>query len=249
MFIDVHCHIDVYPAEKVKQIIENCRANGVGIIVNNGGRRKSNRESLKLALEFPEVRVALGLYPLDAKKMGEKLIDSEIEFIRGNEKQIIAIGEVGLDLFEISSLEKQTKIFEKMIDLAVELDKPIFVHSRKAEKEAIEILEKKGAKKVIMHCFSGKKALVKRIIDNRWFLSIPASVKYNQMFQDNARMAPLSQLFCETDSPFLHPDRERHNEPANVIESYKKIAEVKDMKLDEIEKIIEDNFRKLFGVT
>lgn len=246
VFIDIHCHLDFYKDEELELIVRRARKADVKIIVCNGVKPEANRKVLELAEKYSEVEAALGLYPTDALKMSDKEIDAELNFIRKNKDKIIAIGEVGLDFMETGSKERQLVVFEKMIDLSLELDKPLLVHSRKAEKEAIEILERTGAKKVVMHCFSGRKSLVKRIIENDWFLSIPASVKYNQMFQDNVKIIPISQLLCETDSPFLHPDRERHNEPANVIASYKKIAEINGMELKEVEKKIEGNFRKLF---
>jgi len=145
-----------------------------------------------------------------------------------------------------STLEKQKKTFQKFINLARELNIPIVIHSRKAEAEAIELLEKSEYKKIIMHCFNGNLKLVKKIIENGWFLSIPTNVKHAEHFQKVIELTPIEQLFCETDSPFLHPDKKFPNEPANVVESYKKIAEIKKLSLKEVEKKIEENYKKLF---
>ena len=176
-----------------------------------------------------------------------KELEKEINTIRKNKNKILAVGEVGIDLKESDNLEAQKKTFQKFIDLAIELDKPIVIHSRKAEAECIELLEKSGYKKVVMHCFCGKRKLIERIVENGWHLSIPTSVNNSQQFQDMVRAVPIEQLFCETDSPFLHPLKERDNEPANVIYSYKKIAEIKKLKLKEVEKKIEENFNRLFN--
>ena len=176
-----------------------------------------------------------------------KEIDSEIEFIRKNKNKISAIGEIGLDLKYGKDLEKQKIALEKLVNLAKELEIPAVIHSRDAEKECIDLLEKLNYNKIIMHCFSGNMKLVERIINNQWHLSIPANVKHSEHFQKIVEKTPIKQLFCETDSPFLHPDKLRDNEPANVIESYKKIAEIKKMSLAEIEKIIEENYKRLFS--
>ena len=171
----------------------------------------------------------------------------EIEFIRKNKNKIIAIGEVGLDfLNEGADRENQKRVFQKFIELAKELDKPLVVHSRKAEKECIEMLEKSNVKKVIMHCFSGKKTLIDKIAGKGWMFSVPASVKYNEHFQNLVKRVDISQLLCETDSPFLHPFREEKNEPSFVVEGYKKIAEIKGMSLIDVEKMVEGNFKRLF---
>ena len=133
-----------------------------------------------------------------------------------------------------------------MINLAEELRKPIVVHSRKAEQKCIEILEGSNLKKVVMHCFSGKKPLVKRIAGNGWFLTVPTIVVRSFQFQDIARNVPLMQLFCETDSPYLSPYKEQMNEPSFVVESYKKIAEIKNMDINEVMNNIYMNWQKVF---
>lgn len=180
--------------------------------------------------------------------MSEDKIEEEIEFIRKNKSKIVSIGEIGLDFKEnTEAKEKQKRIFIEMLDLAKELDMPVQIHSRKAELECIEILEKTEMKKVIMHCFCGKIFLVKRIIDNGWFLTIPTNVTFSEHFQQVIKETPITQILCETDSPFLHPHKERNNIPSFVIESYKKIAEIKGLSLDDVKKQIYTNFTKLFN--
>ena len=97
-----------------------------------------------------------------------------------------------------------------------------------------------------MHCFSGRKSLVMRIVDNGWFLTIPTNVVRSLQFQENAKIAPITQLFCETDSPYLSPYKEQSNEPAFVIESYKKIAEIKNMDINEVANNTYMNWQRIF---
>ena len=109
------------------------------------------------------------------------------------------------------------------------------------------MLESSKLKKVVMHCFTGRKHLVKRIIDNGWSLSIPCVVVKLQQFQDNVKLAPLSQLLTETDCPYLSPYPDiRRNEPAFVIETIKKIAELKKMDQEEVANNIFMNYQKMF---
>lgn len=245
MFIDVHCH--VY-GEKLEDLIENVRKNKVGIIINSGANVRANRKTLKIADRSPEFKATMGLYPTDAVELSDEKVDKEIGFIRKNSDKIVAVSEVGMDLKELDSLERQQKIFEKFIDLALEIDRPLIVHSRKAEKECINVLKSKNASKVVMHCFSGNMKLVDEIVSLGWFLSIPACVKHAEHFQKVVERVPIENLLCETDSPYLHPDKEFPNEPANVIESYKKISEIKGLSLKETEKVIESNFKRLFSL-
>lgn len=245
MFIDVHCHLNLL--QDVADAVARAEASEVMCIVTQGVNTTSNRLALDYAEEFVSVNAALGLYPEDVEKMTEKAIEKEINFIRSQKDKIVAIGEVGLDLKEAHDFTKQQWVFGEMINLAIELDKPIIVHSRKAELQAITQLERARAKKVLMHCFSGKLALAETIAKNGWYLSIPTSVKNSEHFQNVIRQTPIELLLCETDSPYLHPRREFPNEPANVIASYEVIAKLKDMTLEEVEKQIEKNYIALFG--
>lgn len=247
MFIDTHCHLDFYKDKEIEAIVKRARKKGVGIIVCNGVKPASNRKVLEMSEKYDEIKAALGLYPIDALKMSAREVDAELEFIRENKDKIVAIGEVGLDFKETEDRTKQVEIFEKIFELAKELDKPLIVHSRKAEKEVIQILEKSGAKKVVMHCFSGKMKFVEQIVSNGWMLTIPTNVKNSLHFQEMIARVPLGNLLCETDSPFLHPDKQENNEPGNVVVSYEKIAAIKGLPLREVEAKIEGNFEKVFS--
>ncbi len=244
MFIDVHCHFDML--EKQKEAIEKAIKKGVKIIATNGTNVETNRIQLELASQFPVIKAALGLYPIKALKMSDAELAKELAYIEKNASKIVAIGEVGMDFKESEDHERQKEIFRKIISLAKKLDKPLIVHSRKAELACIELLEEEKATKVVMHCFSGKLSLARRCADNGWILSIPANVVYSEHFQTVIKQLPIENLLGETDSPYLHPKKEWPNEPANVIESYKKIAELKSLSLKAVEKQLEENYKRLF---
>lgn len=244
MFIDVHCHLDI--CKNIDKITKEAEKKNI-LIITQGMNPEVDREAMHLSGKYKNVKAAAGIYPRDALGMTDEAIDAEIEFIRKNKDRIVCIGEIGLDLYENYILDRQRDILKKFIELAHELDKPMEIHSRAAEAESVAVLEEVKAKKVIMHCFSGSFKLVERIVKNGWYLSIPASVKYNLHFQKIAKEIDIEHLLCETDSPFLHPDKLKGNSPLNVIESYKKIAELKGMTLKECEKKIEENYRKLLG--
>ena len=242
MLIDVHCHLEM--CDKPHDIIKEAKEKEM-IIVTDGVGAEANKRALEFAEEYDNIKACLGLYPIDALKLNDKEIDEIIKNIKENKNSIWGIGEIGLDYKESEKEEehkRQREIFEKFVKLAIELNKPVTVHSRKAEPECIEILEKLEAKKVIMHCFSGKMKLVKRIAENKWFLSIPTNVNHSFHFQEVIKLVPIQQLLCETDSPYLHPGKGWPNSPLNVIASYNKIAEIKDMDIKEVEKQIEKNF-------
>ena len=198
LFIDVHSHLD-HPliAGKLDSIVKNAQEAGLKHIITNGINPETNRKCLEISKKYGIIKCAMGIYPRDALKkeaetgeaqleVGDFDIGEEINFIRKNKDNIVAISEIGLDFVNGES-RQQIDDFEKMITLAREFDKPVVIHSRKAELKCIEILESFKAKKVIMHCFSGRKHLVKRIADNNWFITVPTIVVRSQQFQDIAK--------------------------------------------------------------
>jgi len=262
MFVDVHAHMDFeeYMNHKidVDATIKNCEHKNVVAIVSQGVDIDSNRKVLELSSKYKIVKAALGIYPLNCYEMitngKQEDFDKEISFIDAQlkQKKAVAIGEVGLDYKEVDPTENNKKIMKdclrKFIELAKRHDVPIILHSRKAEFELIDFLEQEGmkGKKVIMHCFSGRKHHVQRVKNNGWFITVPASVVKTEHFQYIARDVPLSQLLTETDSPYLSPDSKSINNPSNVILAIKKIAEIKKMNEEEVANIIYNNYQKLF---
>lgn len=244
-FVDVHAHLEM--CENTNEVIRRAHEKGV-MVIAAGVNHSSNAALVNLAKD--NVKVSLGMYPVEAEKLTEKEIEKELSFIQEHSGEIVGIGEVGLDLYEGEDLEKQKSILGKLVNLAKRLDKPVIVHSRKAEKETVDFLESFNYKKIVMHCFSGPMKLVRRIIDNGWRLSIPAIVMYSEHFQKVVEISPIEHLLCETDSPLLSPYKSEtlNNEPANVIEAYKKIAEIKGISVDEAKEKIWNNVTRLFAV-
>jgi TatD DNase family protein len=255
LIVDVHAHLDFeeYDTDRDKVIEENKKA-GVKAIINQGVDIKHNRKVLELASKYDIIKPALGFYPVHAVQIKEEKFDAELDFI--SKQNIVAIGEVGLDYkkgddnpFGDKYKGEMRKCFEKFIALAEKKRIPIIVHSRKAELDVIEMLESSSMKKgkVIMHCFMGRQHLVKRIIDNGWSMSIPCIVTKLQQLQLIAQMAPVQQIFTETDAPYMspYPDIKR-NEPRFIIEGLKKIAEIKKLDVEELSKMIYMNYQRMF---
>jgi TatD DNase family protein len=253
MLVDVHAHLDFEDYEKdLDSVIANNKSAGVTAIVCNGVHAKSNRRILELAEKYDIIKPALGIYPVHAADLPEEEFAAELDFI--SKQKIVAIGEVGLDYLKgddnphgDTRKDLMRERFQKFIDLSMKKDIPLICHSRRAEQEAIGMLERSRAKKVVMHCFMGRKHLVKRIIDNGWSLSIPCILGKLQQLQENVAMAPISQLLTETDAPCMSPFPEiKRNEPRFVEGTVRKIAEIKKLDTDEVSNLLYQNYQKLF---
>jgi len=256
LFIDIHCHLDHPKFDDLGKVIENAKKAGLKIILTNGINPETNRKTLEIAKKYDIVKAALGIYPVNqlVKEIKEgnypiKIekfdVDEEIKFIKKNKNKITAIGECGLDGLDKENIKEQKIVFGKLINLAEKINKPIIVHSRKAEQDVIDMLESSRAK-VLLHCFSGRKHLVKKAAELGYYFSIPTNVVRAQNFQLMAEIVNINQLFCETDAPYLSPFKGRRNEPAFVVEAYKKIAEIKGMELEEVMNNIFLNYQKVF---
>ena len=264
--VDVHCHInhELFKC-KLDAVLKRAKKAGVEAIVLSGVNPESNREVLKLSKEHNIIKASLGIYPTDALGMGSdetglpehkgKInIDNELKFIKDHLDEVTAIGEIGMDFHWASKEDtytQQSETFRKIIQFAIKVKRPIVIHSRKAEQLCIDILEEEIKNKeinVVQHCFSGKKSQIRRAAALGHYFSIPPNICKAQNFQVLVEMVPLDQLLTVTDSPWLSPFKDKPNEPANVIESIKKIAEIKQLSIEETAGIIWNNYQKVFTI-
>lgn len=246
MFVDVHAHLNYEPLSKnVSKYVSRAEKADVNYIINNGTSPRSNRLSLEYAKNFKTVKAALGYFPDYIVEHGYDGFLEELSWIK--KQKPFALGEIGLDNAKFKKNKDMLNGFSELVSFGVKKKIPLIIHSRKAEKDVVNVLESLKAKKVVLHFFCGKKNLVKKAIDNGWSFSIPTSVVRSAQLQSNVRLIPITQLFSETDCPWLSPfENIKINEPSFVVEGVKKIAEVKKMDLTEVKNNIFMNFQKMF---
>jgi len=242
--IDVHCHLnDEAFDEDREDVVKRARERGVTII-DSGTSHEEDLKSLEISKKYDNVYSTLGFDPLlvDVRE-AEKVI----ELVKEKKKEIVGIGEVGLDYYEKNKEKRrvQAEIFEMFIDLSKELKLPLVVHSRWAPKQVLEILEEKGAKSVVLHAFPGNEKEAKRAIEDGYFISIPTSVLYSKQKQLMAKIVPLKNMVLETDSPIFWKGR---NEPVNVIRAAEEIARIRGIDLNEVMDWTTRNARKVFKI-
>ncbi len=249
--VDVHSHLDFKDFDKDrKELVEQMRNNNI-ISLTNTLNPQNYEETKKKFLGFEDtVKVCPGLYPQDAEKISDEDFEKYLKLLQKDKNKFVAIGEVGLDRHHTTDSklwEVQEKRFRKIIELAIKIDKPIIVHTRKAEERVLELLKeyvtKYNYKKIDLHCFSGKKKLINTIRELKIYCSIPLTILNTQSFQILVENLPISQLLVETDAPFLHPSKER-NSSLNIPQIYEKIAQIKGYDKKEIENIIYSNYMK-----
>ncbi len=261
---------------ELDKVLQRASKAGVKRIVISGVNPTANKEVLQLVNSHPEILSAsLGIYPINAlglaegegetglpRHIGKIDLEKEFKFIKEainqnkdinkNKNQIVSIGEIGMDFHWVTKEDtgkQQEENFRKIIRFALSVKKPIIIHSREAEEECLDILAEEIRNKeifVVMHCFSGKKSLMSRAIEQGYYFSIPPLIVRSTNFQVLAKKAPLAQLLTETDAPWLSPFKDRKNEPAYVIETIRKIAEIKGVSEQEVADQIWQNYLKVF---
>lgn len=248
-FSDVHCHLFMLSDKEIEKEIINATKKGVTKIITNSTSFQSNQYNLRLSKTFSNVKSALGLYPLDAMEFNEEELNRAFGFIEKHVKESIAIGEVGLD-YKFGKTEsdkiKQALVFERFIELAKKYDKPIIVHSRYAQSQVLDLLEKKNAKKVVLHSFVDSQKLIQRAVENNYFISVGMAVIKNTEIQERVKIIPVENILLETDSPIHFYGKKAM--PENIIEIAKKIAELKGISIEELSHKLEQNFSSLFGM-
>lgn len=249
VLFDTHAHLcDEAFAVDLDSVVQRALEAEVERIVCVGETLRDARRNLELAKLYPNVVLpAAGLFPtiLDLEQA------EELEgFIREHQADLVAIGEVGLDYWQVqedSSRELQREIFARFIELSKELELPLNVHSRSAGHHTIDFLLEHGARQVQLHAFDGKASRAERGFEAGFYFSVPPSIVRSVQKQKLVKRLPLSCLLLETDSPVLGPVPDVRNEPSNLVRSLEAIAEVKSLRAEAVAEAVAENTARLYG--
>lgn len=249
MIIDTHAHLDML--DDPKRAIEEAFEAGVKKIIIPGVEPDTFEKVLELAHAYDNVYAQLGVHPSEAQKFNDDVAKKIMEFAK--DEKVKAIGEIGLDYYwDKTFTDVQKKVFKTQIEIADILNLPVVIHDRDAHKDTFDILEQMGAKRVLMHCFSGSLEFAQNCIKKGWFIALGGVVTFKnaRKVRDVAREIPLENIMLETDTPYLtpHPYRGEENAPKYIILTAKEIANIKDTALSEVETITTQNAIKFFNL-
>jgi TatD DNase family protein len=255
-YVDCHCHLDHEKfSEDFDTVVSRAKEGGVGMITS-GTDMESNVRVLELSKKY-DILCTFGVYPFWELGL-DRDVDAEISWIREHVNDCVGIGECGMDFKGLSKegendkdielLNLQKEHFSKVIELSKELDLPLVIHSRSAEAACIEMMRDAGCTRVQMHCFHGKKSLIREIAELGWFISIPANITRLDHFKMVVKMVGLDSLLLETDAPYLSKVALTRSEPADIVNTVGVIAEVLEMDVDVVKKKLRENTKKLFRV-
>jgi len=256
-YIDIHSHLGLLTLEENKEeIIAKMIEKDVATIVI-GVDYETSKKGIELAEKYDFIWAGVGFHPTDNN--GEVFDLEEFKKLALH-KKVVCIGECGLDYFRDSSEEikkEQKELFEKHVELALSVKKPLMIHSRPsngtqdAYEDALSILEKyKGKISGNFHFFVGDLSIAKRALDIGFTMSFDGPITFTDEYDELIKFIPLESIMCETDAPFVAPVpyRGKTCEPWMVEEVYKKIAKIKNLSVEEVALVVKKNVRRVFGI-
>jgi len=257
MIADSHCHLDYADLyDHLDDVIKRAELNNVEYMLTICTTLKSLEKIQLIINKYKNIYGTFGIHPHETSK--HLNIDKNfILSIKRKHDKIIGVGETGLDFYyNHSDKNIQKESFIAHIEAASELDIPLIVHSRNAERETYEILKsevKNSNLKVLMHCFTGSKDFAQKLLNLNFYISISGIITFKNAAElaEVVSFIPINKLLVETDSPYLSPlpHRGKTNEPSFIIHTIEKISKIKSIKINEVEKITTENFKKLFNLT
>lgn len=250
--VDTHCHLNHHEGLTPDEQVVRAADAGVCLMVDVGTDLESSRQAINSAARYHGVFAAVGIHPNQAD---EATVDelAAIDLL-ARDHGCVAIGETGLDYYRDSaSKAQQYASFAAHIEIAKAHDRALMIHCREAWDDCLDVLDDLGAPdRVVLHCYSGDRAITERCIAAGYFMSFAGNVTFTNAgaLRDVAGMIPLDQILTETDAPFLtpHPHRGKPNDSSYVPLTATKIAEVKAHDLSEVAVQIRANTRRAFAL-
>lgn len=249
MWIDTHAHLYEYSNQELEAVLSEAHGSGVEYIVSTAVSIETSVVVAQQCSAFNEIFGAAGISPFDVTTLSTTWVDELSSLLK--HKKIIAIGEIGIDNSNprYPSLDEQLPVFEKQLDLAIQHDLPVIIHSRGIEQTALEICTHHSIKSALFHCYTGDGATLQNIINAGFMVSFSGIVTFNKSnLPELVKATPLNQLFIETDSPYLTPVpyRGRKNTPAMVKNVGEKIAEIHSITSETLQEQLSENFKNFF---
>ncbi|PSW09439.1 metal-dependent hydrolase [Photobacterium rosenbergii] len=254
MLVDSHCHLDKLDYEQlhtgIDDVLAKAKARGIDYCLSVGVTLDSFPTMMEMIEPHDNVFASCGVHPLD--------IEAGFDYDKLKEyaqhERVVAIGETGLDYhYQPELAEQQKEIFRQHVRLAVELNKPLIIHTRLAREDTLQILREEGAEKCggVLHCFTESLEMAQAAIELGFYISISGIVTFNKAseLKNVVNQLPLERLLVETDSPYLAPIpyRGKQNQPAYVREVAEYIGLLKGVSVEEVERVTTDNFFTLFS--
>ena len=253
MLFDTHAHYDDEAFDPDRELLlESLPQRGVALVVNPGCDLESSRKAVAYAAEYPHVYAAVGIHPENCGGFTPADMDALRQLAQ--QPKVVAIGEIGLDYYwaENPPKELQQEVLRRQLALAQELRLPVIIHDRDAHADTLAIVREFPQVTGVFHCFAGSVEMAQALIKMGWMLSFngAATFKNAKKAPEVIAAVPLEKLMIETDAPYLTPvpHRGERNDSSYVRFVAEKIAEIKGISAEEVEKATWENGKAFFGI-
>ena len=248
--IDIHAHYDdeAFDSDRNELLASLFNEKGVKAIINAGCNLESSVFSVNLTEKYDGMYAAVGFHPQEVDTFRETDLNVIKELL--SHPKVVAIGEIGLDYHWVTdNKDKQKALLRKQLELAVETDMPVVIHERDCVADCLEVVLDYNVKGVF-HAFSGSMETAKILLDRGWYISFPGTVTFKNAKHpvENASFIPDNRILTETDAPYLtaHPFRGKRNDSGYMKYTLEKLAEIRNTTFENIERITEENAKRLF---
>jgi TatD DNase family protein len=249
--VDSHCHLDgeKYSAD-LDAVLDRAAQAGVTqlLVIGTGDGPPELDRAIRLAERYPQIYATVGIHPHDAAKATPKSFD-DLRAL-GRHQKVVAFGEIGLDYhYDFSPRDTQREVFEEQLEIARELELPVTIHTREAWDDTLAVLREHWRGECILHCFTGDAAQAEQALALGYHLAFGGVLTFRtaENVREAAKITPDDRLLVETDAPYLAPLpwRGKRNEPGFMVETVKKLAEVRGTTPEHIAEITTANFERL----
>jgi len=254
MIFETHAHYDDDRFNEDRdELLRHLPEEGVGVVINSGASVESTRDTIRLAKEYPHVYAAVGVHPSEIDELEEDFLQWMKE--QASDEKTVAIGEIGLDYYwdkEPEVQERQRYWFGRQIELARETNLPIIVHSRDAAADTMQVMKEHHAEEIpgVIHCYSYSKEMALEFIKMGYYIGVGGVVTFKnaKKLKETVEAIPLEKILLETDCPYMAPEPHRGKRNSSLYLPYviEEIARIKGVTTEEVERVTEENARKLF---
>ena len=254
MIFETHAHYDDRRFDDDREeLLQKMEEAGIGKIINSGASVDSTKKTVELAEKYPNVYASVGVHPTDAEELDETFLEWMKE--KAAWEKTVAIGEIGLDYYWEKEPEVQANQrywFKRQLELAKEVNLPVIVHSRDAAADTMQILKdvKEWNLKGVIHCYSYSKEMALEFIKMGYYIGVGGVITFKnaKKLVETVEAIPLERILLETDCPYMAPEPFRGKRNSSLYLPYvvQKIAEIKGVSTEEVERVTEANARALF---
>lgn len=256
--VDSHCHLKLLNYENehtsVADVLNKASKRGVRLVLSVSTVLSDYEDFVEHIGNRNDVVFSCGVHPLYVNTGDNCYLYDKLYFL-SLKKNIVALGETGLDYYrDLNNKEQQKQVFRKHIDVANKVNKPIIVHSRNASNDTVMLLREEKAERCggVLHCFNEDIEVAKSLLDLNFYISFSGIItfRYSHMLYKVIQYVPLDRILLETDAPYLTPVpyRGRENQPAYIYEIAKCVALIKKVTVDQLACYTTSNFCSLFHI-